>query len=480
MALTIATAMVLLVSAVVCWGVSKNPYNAGSITAFVWLIVVLTASLPNALNPPLLRETVWIVFGAGVCCSAFALGWSLISSVRPEKSIVIAPKSLSRIHVSLLVLLVIGAVLQVHNVYPLVQQLGGFRSLWGNSGAGADLRVLVLSERRAELADSTNWVSSVMTYVAAPGLLAPITGALVWKSRRFMLAVLPLVVVAVQAVVILERTSFMMALLMFLIALGLLRKVKVEFAGKPVTCEEKGTRKASRIIVVGIAIMGAVGALLLPLVARNAGTSRSTGWSSLAEYILSSIGGLNVRISEGTAFIPARDPITSEMGAYPGLGMYTFSGAFSVLRRLGLPISYRAPQSVDYSAITIFGQQFNTNTWTMLRELHMDFGSGGGFIAYAALFVLVGWAGHTAVSGRVGSLAMYAIVGGSLVWSFFGSGMLSDFRYIFAMICSFSIFKRVLINSDSEMVEALVTKNDSSRGCAVDGSVGSSIARNDI
>ncbi|CEH02879.1 Protein of unknown function [Propionibacterium freudenreichii] len=442
MTMSVVTALMLLVSAAVCWTVSGNKFNAGSLTAWVWLVVLVVASIPGALNPSLLGQTKHIVFGAAVCCLGFAVGWILFSSKEENSPILISPLALRRTHIVLLALLCAGTALEVHGLYPVVQQLGGFTALWAGGGGGADFRLLALSERQAELAGGTNLVSGLMTYVTAPGLLAPVTGALMWKQRRFFLAVLPLVIVAIRAVVILERTSFMRSLLLFLLLLGLLTSTKVIFVGEELRPHQKPKRNLSRVLVIGTAAAAAAAALLLPLLARNSGTTRSTGWASLGQYILSSIGGLNFRIAEGTAFLPGRDPFTSQAGAYPGFGAYTFSGTFSVLRRLGLPVPY-APQTVDYSTIYIFNQPFSTNTWTMLRDLHMDFGPIGGYIAYFSLFLLAGLAGRAVISGRQRFLAVYAILGGTLVWSFLADGMLGSLRYLFAMVCSIWIFQGI-------------------------------------
>lgn len=443
MTMSIICAVMLIVSAAVCWSVSRVRFNAGSLTACAWLVVLLLASLPGVLDPSLLPKTKRIIFWIGVGCLGFAVGWALMSSRRESTSIRVSSAALRKTHRILLALLAVGTAIDIYNLYPVVHELGGFGALWAGGGGGADFRLLAISERQAQLAGGANWFAGILTYLAAPGLLAPITGALMWKGRKFLDAAFPLAIVGLRAVVILERTSFMMSLLLFLLSLSLLRLARVEFDGVEIEPQEKSQRKLSRIVVAAAALAVAVGALLLPLLARNSGTTRTTGWASLSQYLLSSVGGLNYQIAVGVAFSPSMDSFTSQIGSYPGFGAYTFSGAFSVLRRVGLPLPF-APQFTDYYTIYLFGQPFSTNTSTMLRSLHMDFGTPGSYVALFLLFWASGWCARSVAQGNFRVIAVYAVVGGSLVWSFFGNGMIADFRYLFAMVGSFWIFSRIV------------------------------------
>lgn len=443
----VALSALMLVAAGVCsYEVSRVKFNPALVTATIWLVVLILATIPGTLFPALVPETVGVFFWVGICALGFSVGWLLFRPTRGVATALVSRTALVRVHTLLVILLIFGTILDVVQIFPTVQQLGGFEAMWAGGGVGAEFRTAVLQQHQSDVERGSNLVTGFFGYLAAPGLMSCVTGALLWRDKRFLPALTPLVVIAGAAVIILDRTTFMMAVLLFVMTLGIQHSSSVEYLGSQRARKTSAAkaRRLTRLLAIVLIGVVALSVLILPLVSRNAGTNRSTGLESLAQYLLTSIAGLNSGIISGTAFLPSAVAGSTVVGAYPGFGAYTFYGVFDLLRRLGLPLPYAAPpRSVDYDPVVILGSDVTTNTRTMVRSLHMDFGPLGGYVALFLLLVLCGFMGRSVRQGNIRLLGLYALLSGALAWSFFGDVMLAGFHYVFAAVCSYWILGRL-------------------------------------
>lgn len=439
------SAIMLIVSGVSSYLVSHVRFNAALVTVGAWLLVMLLATMPSVLDPPLVPETEQVFFWVGLCALGFPVGWLLSPSATEVTTTWISRTALARTHAVLVILLILGTVLNIIQIYPVIQQLGGIQALWAGGGGGADFRLNILQQRQADVTNGTNLLIGTLGYVSAPGLMSFVTSALLWKDRRLLPALVPLLVVAVRAVVIVERTTFMMGALLFVMTLGILHVAPIKYTGQQRRAANGGTRPRRMVMLFAFVLIfvAAATAYFLPLLARNAGTNRTTGIDSLAQYLLSSIAGLNIHMINGTAYLPTADT-NFNVGAYPGFGAYTFYGFFDLLRRAGLPLPYAPnPQVLSYDDVFIFGNAFTTNTRTMIRDLHMDFGAFGGYFVLFLLFLLCGLMGRAIKQGNIRFVGLYGLLASALVWSFFVGVLLADFRYVFAALCSYWFLSRL-------------------------------------
>lgn len=416
------------------------------VTALVvpWVSVMLIASIPGALNPSLTSDLWSIVFIGFLASAAGSLaGWILSASWhnvrRATPDILI--KRVLRIHYALSLALGGYGVMQAVDAWPVLQRLGGVQSIFSASAAlGNEYKYQYAQDRLAMTStalDGSSFVTGSLGYLLFLGHISLFTGAILWRSGRRAVASLPLILAAAYSLFSLQRTSFFMCLLIFATT-ALYAKT---FVRKPVgeSSDLSARRNRGRLaaMVIGGAVM--VPVLLYPIQQRNNATHNSTGLESLAQYLISSIAGLNQRIDPGFRIATPPAEISGAVAPSEGLGAYTFTGLFGLLRRSGLPVPV-APHALDYYSSEIFGTPFATNTGTSYLDFYLDFGWAGVILMPFLMGFIASMALRSFLAGNVAALPTLVILMVSIVWSFFVNALLGDFRYLYlTVIASFGL-----------------------------------------
>lgn len=410
--------------------------NPVSLLLVPWLIVLLVASIPGVLGNQISLAT-WaiVLLGIGsVACGGLA-GWLVPVRTGRHESIALTPAFSSRLmrcHLSLTVSLFIYGIMQAAAAWPLVRQLGGLSVVFSASGdAGGEFKHQYSQERINAVQssfDSGSIVSGLLGYILFLGHISLFTGAILWLFNRRLIAILPLLAAAGYSLFTLQRTSFFMCAILYIIAIYVLKKSQL-FAGI-----SHRTRKNSSLLGGITATALALMVLLYPLQQRNAGTSNSTGLISIGQYVVASIAGLNARIdvNDYSVRLPQSDA-TGTVSPLPGYGSYTFGGLFGILKRLGVPVP-TAPHALDYYWVRIFDQSFTTNTGSSFLDFYLDFGVVGIIVLSALLGLFASACLKLALKKNIWAIPLSAFFAVSITWSFFVNALLGDFRYIYMIV----------------------------------------------
>ncbi|MBO0896450.1 O-antigen polymerase [Arthrobacter sunyaminii] len=412
-----------------------------------WVLVLTLASLPGVLGNKLSQGT-WTF--ALLCVFSLATGilagWLVPRRVSDTKESVhqVAtgdsfPQIVARWHCAFTVALIAWSAIQVSNAWPLVKQMGGLNVVFSASGGVGGEYKYQLTKSRLELVqgsfDSASALTGALGYLLFLGHIALFTGAILWVMGRKTVAVLPLIAIAGYSLFSLQRTSFFMAGLLFLSSVYLVKKSGV--------VRNFARSKKRRVPIVTVGAVGLAAAVLLyPLQQRNAGTSNSTGLLSVGQYIVASISGLNARIDPVSSAVSM--PLSDMPGStapFPGYGAYTFGGLFSILVRLGLPLS-RAPQALDYHWVNLFGQSSTTNTGSFFLDLYLDFGMVGMIAVSFMLGLAAGLTYKMCLGGEVWILPAAAFFFVTTLWSFFGNAIIGDFRFLYMTVIACLFLRR--------------------------------------
>lgn len=399
-----------------------------------WSVVLLIADFPGVLGDPLTGGTwamvwvAWLALTVGVVA-----GWFSVLRVAPPfgpmNARVVDPTRLLRLHVVCSIALVGYLLLQSGWIVPVLSAQGGLDAIL-NGGGSALKRAYMLAT--AEVAQ-TNFgplglAAAALGYLLFFGNVSLFTGVLLWRAGRYVLAVIPLVLAAFYSLVTLQRTSFVMATLVMVACWAVIRSLPFDFG----SLARVGPAPSRRRSIAALAGVGAIGVVtvLYPLIVRNTNTANPVGLESVANYLLSGVSGLNARLLENPQWSPPEIAGTDVVAASPGFGAYTFTGLFNILSRLGLPVPY-APHSLDYYDVVIFGRPTTTNVGTFLVEFYLDFGWLGIVLIPLAVGLIAGLAQKKVTRSAsllfLPPLAWALVV---LIWSFFTSSLLGDFRYI--------------------------------------------------
>ena len=411
--------------------------NPVSVFVLPWYIAITLLLLPGMLSPHLTAYTVVLaVVGALGVAGGAVLGSAV--PIRPTVKEVVAPSKVMRAHRILFLVLCGYVVLEVVRVAPMIVSIGGIEALWASTGN--QFRTAQRLSRLQDLQSGGSVVRSLIGYALFMGHVSTITGGLLWRMGRRAWACAPLVALLLYTLVTLERTTFVIGALLFLFSVIAGRSVA---PGRELR-KAKGVRK-SQIIVVTV---GAI-ALLLPLYARNRGSANATGLSSLFQYAVSGVAGLNYRSPEYGGWSIPVDSLAGSVGDVPGYGAYTFYSFYDVLGRFGVPMPF-APLSGDYSNVVLGGQSFNTNIGTLLSDFYYDCGMLGVVTGCAGLGLVATVALREVRSGRVRLLGLYAVLMSGIAWSFFGNAVLTDVRYLLVAIVSYLVLRRCLGEGEAD------------------------------
>lgn len=339
-------AAVMLGLAWMAWRLRMPAVNG--VTAFVapWTIALLIADFPGVLGNRL-SDTTWLM----IWCASLALvvgvlsGWVLVGLGKLDQSSnrlrTIEARRLVTWHLWFVALLAGYIALQVARLLPVFSSAGGWEALF--TGNGSELKAALVDAAALSARESFGPVGLVLAavgYALFFGNLSLFTGAILWRAGRPLLGAIPIGLSAIYSLVTLQRTTFIVAVLVMFacwtIANRGIKSAVWRNLLRPRTWPKKSIMAGATIAAVGAATV------LYPLIVRNTGTSNPVGLKSIANYLVSGVSGLNVRIPQWTP--PVVDGVE---WAIPGYGSYTFSGFFNILDRLGLPV----PTSPDRKSV---------------------------------------------------------------------------------------------------------------------------------
>lgn len=441
--LVLELALFLLVSGIAAFVFARRglmKIHSVSVFAVTWCPILLLCSLSSSAQPRILQSTwnmVWIALAGVIIGTVVVSGTAARDDGRPP--VLVNVQRLLKWHRVGLVLLLGYVALQLVKSRSLVEQAGGWIAVI--STAGGDVR-------RASLASSIQATNSALdggaalggalNYVLFAGHITAFTGALLWKLRiNRSLAVLPIILVAIYGVLSLQRTSLMMTMLLFVMALTAMPD-RLESTAPPLR-KRPPSKYGAPQVAAGLVVAGA--GILIPLYSRNVGTKNATGFDSLLQYFVSGVLGLNARNTYNPAW--HAPVIANEVAPDPGYGSYTLTNIFGVANRLGLPVPV-APNFYDYYYVSFGGARFATNTGTSIVDFYYDFGFVGIGVAFLVLAAAGTYFQRRARRGVVmySPLAAYFLT--AIAWSFFGSSVLADVRYALVACLAALALSRVL------------------------------------
>ena len=420
--------------------------------------MLVIASLPGLVQPALSQSTwnmIWLaLMGVVLGCILGALLGAFPSSAErlADYETDINFSHLVRWHWLLTFALGGYGALQLFKARALISGVGGWGAIF--SSAGGDFRSAQLAqsaEASQTSLDSSGALIGVAGYVLFLGHASLITGAILWRTGRPSIALVPLGVSAAFSILTLQRTSFVMAALLFAVLVLLLGsrtsglRVQTPGVGSP--------RSGKQTFVPTLIVLGLTAvAVLLPLQLRNVRSGNATGLMSLFQYLLSGILGLSARDGLNPNWSPPPADGFVSAGPAPGYGSYSFTGLFRVLHQLGVPVPV-APNAYDYYTVAISGAGYwtNTNTATSIYDFRLDFGFVGIFVLFFALsFVATVLQQRQCRNGVLYALPVTAYLLVTLFWSFFGSSLLDDIKYLLSALFGCYILSRLIVVTPTE------------------------------
>ncbi|NUT71230.1 O-antigen polymerase [Pseudarthrobacter sp. C4D7] len=435
-----------------------NPITA---LVFPWLTVMVLASIPGAIEPRLSSE-LWAIVLAGFSSIAVGsiTGWLVLGEkprTRLQNAKPIQLNRLAFVHKILSFVLGIYGVLQAVDAWPVLQSLGGVKAIFSaSSGLGNEYKYQysqVRLETTSSALDSASFLSSSLGYVLFLGHISLFTGAILWRSGKRFIASLPLIFAGAYSLFSLQRTSFFMCFLIFVVSYIFSKNMVTTSSYR--SSQEFSRKNRGKVMTAIIGGLVVIPVLLYPIQQRNNTSHNSTGLESLAQYLLSSVAGLNARIfSDSSIAVPPAE-ITGQVAPSPGYGSYTFTGLYTILNRLRLPVPV-APHSLDYYSVDIFGIPFTTNTGTSFLDFFLDFGWAGLILMSFLLGFFAALSLRLYSLGAVSALPILAMLIVSIFWSFFVNALMGDFRYTYMALCAAVFFRWIIYgNAESRAARAI-------------------------
>lgn len=421
--------------------------NAISLFSFPWIFMLVLASFPGVLaSEPSAKFWYFPILALLGVQAGTLLGGILGSGRSPvprraqARDRVRDLRLLKWFHILFFSMLCGYVLYQADQLAEVVAEVGGWGEVFGASAlefkhAQAESRVATISGGLG----SGGILGGVMNYALFLGHASVFTGAVLWARGSRVFALLPLLPAAVYSLISMQRTSFTMVLLLFMLSVIAITQSRAKAVVRKV--------KLGRMILVTLIGGIAAGVLLVPLALRNEGSNNSTGVQSLIEYVLSGVVGLNERLG-ASGQDPYAPPLESGYPSdIPGLGAHTFTGFFTLLRRFGIEVP-AAPHALDYTPAPIAGNMFGTNTATGLIDYWFDFYWLGVFVIPLVFAFFATVAQRRLQAGELGAVPYFAFFGVALLWSFFVNAIVSDPRYFMVAIVGSIIYSRLNIGPE--------------------------------
>lgn len=429
MFVALAVVGLLLFSAWLARAVGMPRFNVISAFAASWSVMIIVSIVFDGLTDPIIGFTWVIILTGWISLVIGALsGWAFGRRTHhPAPPSVIDTRRVYRFHLVFTALFAIYIAIQLVNAMPLIAQAGGWQAIL-TTGANS-YRAASLEQALGQSQDSLSGglLNSVINYATfIPGTVATYTGAILWKARRRFIALTPIALGGLLGLLTMQRTSIILVFLLFTVGIWTLTASGVTIpplrAAAPRTARSTTPRKKGRLgaFVATLGLLAIAGVFLQTTTqARTGPSENSTLQSTVGEYIVGGFAGLNSRNVGGPEWAAIPSDVIGQFDPSPGMGGYTFTGLWTVLARLGVPVE-TTRVNLDYTPVTLFGEPTVTNVVSALGEFYLDFRIVG-VIALPFLLGLLGgiFQGRLLGSHRLLLVPATAFVLVFAFWSFF-------------------------------------------------------------
>ncbi|MEJ1089344.1 O-antigen polymerase [Microbacterium sp. Mu-80] len=309
------------------------------------------------------------------------IGWA----AGKQSQLPLAPLSIDitrtlRLHYLFSLVFAIYVVFQLSTAWPLIQAAGGISHILSSGGNAYRAASLNQALADSQVGLSGGIIGPLVNYgTFIIGSLSIYTGAIVWKAGRRLVAIMPLLIGGALGLLTLQRTSIVLVFLLFAVGVW-----SLSLSGVSIPLAPRAGRRAPenrmirrprlvRTVASAVVALSVVGGFLYAT--TSARTSEAAGGSLLStagEYVVGGLAGLNSRSAGGPEWAKIPSDVAGVFDPYPGGGGYTFTGLWSVLDRLGLPVE-TTRVNLDFTPVTLFGESTITNVVSALGEFYLDF-----------------------------------------------------------------------------------------------------------
>lgn len=417
--------------------------NVISAFAASWIVMLLSATILGGVTDLIVGFTWMIILIGWLSLTIGAvLGWHFGKTRgRSKPPIMIDLRRTTRFHLLFTALFAIYLTTQLASALPLIQAAGGWSAileLGANSYRSASLQQS-LEVSQTDL--SGGLLRSIVNYATfVPGMVSTYTGAILWRFGRRTLALVPIILNGMLSLLMMQRTSIVLAVLLFVIGLIVLSQSQVGIdpsspegysTGWQHTAGPSRPRRPGwfRGLVASATLFGIVGGFLF--LTTTARTSGDNGLfrRAVGDYLVGGFAGLNARASAGPDWPPLPSDTPGLFDPSPGMGGYTFTGLWTVLARLGVPVE-TTRVNLDFTQVTLFGEATLTNVATAFGEFYLDFRMTGVIVLTFLLgFVASSLQAKLVSSQRTPLVPAVAFFLTFSFWSFFVAWT-SDFRQL--------------------------------------------------
>lgn len=412
--------------------------NAVSVVTLPWMVSVVVAVSFGGIADQILDLTWVMILTTWLATIAGAFIGRVVpapSVKRPEggADTVISIDRLRLKHRILVIVLATYVAFQFATMWPTIESVGGMSAIFDGGGDAYRRTVLDAALGKAQSGFGEGGILvAVITYILfIVGMSSIFTGAILWVARYRFAGIIPVALSSAISILTLQRTSVALSILLFAFGVFAVRWSKVNLQQRPTKEGPPGTSapggSALPGVVAGVVALGAAAWFIIFLSGSRGGRADERGIiATLGDYLLGGLAGLNARNFQGEDWAPL-PAVEGGSDPSPGMGGYTFGGLWSVLARLGFPVT-QTRYNLDYVPVNIFDERTIVNVAGATGEYYLDFRWAGIILISAALGLVT-----TLLQRRVlhnGSLAAipalaYLLTVGT--WSFFGSWF-SDFR----------------------------------------------------
>ncbi len=410
------------VAAYVARHVATTRLNPVALYGAVWLPLCIVCTWPTLGILPIQPRT-WVLILVGSCSLYVgAIAGGVLTRRKPGATVGLTDRYDEEriLRASKLAVAALGGyyALQLYSVLPIIRANGGLGSIF--SGGGFAYREALTSAAHASAQTAFTQGSlpvAIAGYVLFLGHISLIWGPHIARAGHRVLGFSPLAIVALYSLVSVQRAAFLYPAAIFAASWYYDRKLYRR--------RVKATGTAARTAITAACLVVVV---LGPVSARNPQLSTVEQVQQVGNYYLSGVAGLNQRLVD-------HEPAG---GTVPGWGAWTFSGATSIVARLGVPVPTTAP---DFSYVDIQNNwrtglgEFDSNIGTWLIYPWLDFGIIG-LAAMAALLGALAMGAHLRVVRGHDTrwIGCAAVLLAAIGTSFFSLTLVRDFRYTFLVV----------------------------------------------
>lgn len=434
MVIGLAVCSLLLAGAWFARKLGMPRFNVVSAFSISWAAMIVVAVVFDGLTDSIADFT-WVIVltaWASLLCGA-VVGWAAAGTRDPtlRPPVVIDIRRTTRFHLLFTALFLVYLAIRFMSAWPLISAAGGWEVVLGTGGNANAYRNASLNSALEDSQSSIDggMLDAVVNYATfIPGMLATYTGAILWRAGRRLLGGAPVILGGALSLLTLQRTSMMIVVLLFVIAVWQLRISGVDIPharARTKSTEQQVAALPKRqgrfaAIVATVALASVAGWFFVTTTTARTDNSTESGLqASLGEYVIGGLAGINTRSAEGPEWPRVPSDTAGQFDPSPGLGGYTFTGLWTVLDRLGFPVE-TTRVNLDFTQATMFGQPTITNVVSAVGEFYLDFRLPG----VIALSFLLGFGGaflqrRLQGSRRVALVPLVSFLLTYSFWSFF-------------------------------------------------------------